>query len=226
MAEQGIFMALVGFLGVLVGAFLSVYTWRKSAQANNARELLSDALLIQAQKEAWILEGPGYQKENLSKNKGLPTEPQDTGLWLRNVEVRFVLDNLEWKSPEQQRYCVIEGRRTWIVRDKICGLRPAYLGASPDDCYPALLSSKAFEELSGWIERVSSAKKWGVLDRHGVEMLRPLLDAVCTEDRIEVFGENRLSDTARKFLRGHRKKYFNNTVEHKFVERDTEGTER
>jgi hypothetical protein len=184
MAEQGILTALVGFLGVLVGAFLSVYTWRKSARANNARELLSDALLIQAEKEAWILDGAGYQKEKLSKNKGLPTEPQDNGLWLRNVEVRFVLDDLEWKSPQQQRYHVIEGRRTWIVRDTVCGLRPAYVGASPGDCYPALLSSKAFEELSGWIERVSSAKKWGMLDQQGVEMLRPLLDAVCTEDRI------------------------------------------
>jgi hypothetical protein len=199
-------LALVS--GAIGGGLLSaLVTWRMLRE-NTARELLSEALAIQACMEAWILEGPNYSRLKLSENKGLPTEPEDNSLWLRKVEVRFVLDDSKWNSPKAQYYGLIEGRRTWIVRNEVLDYPPTHTGARPGDYHPALLSSRAFEELCGWIERVVSARSGWMLSSHRLKMLRPLLTAVATEDRIEVFGiENRLSQRAHKFLTRYRERH-------------------
>jgi hypothetical protein len=114
-------------LGAVGGGIISrLVTWRM-LRAETARELLRDALALQAEMEAWILEGPGYENERLSQHKGLPIEPTDKGLWLRQVEVRAVLDKASWNAPEDQAYGFIVGRRVWIVRDTIAG-RPISRG--------------------------------------------------------------------------------------------------
>jgi hypothetical protein len=168
-------------------------------RANTAQSLIRDSLAIQAQKEAWILEGPDVQDRRLSKNKDLTTEPSARDLWLRQVEIRTALDEAKWNAAQESFYGIIDGRRVWIVRDTIAG-RAAYEGAVPRGGHPALLSSKAMEELCGWVERVAASRRGWLLSRRDLVSLRPLLAPICTSDRLEVFG-TRMSERAIAFLK-------------------------
>jgi hypothetical protein len=188
--------------GAIGGGLLSGYiTWRMLRE-NTARELLSEALAVQALKEAWILEGRDYQHLTLSDNR----EPMGEGVWLRHVEVRAVLDDATWNSPQDQCYGFIDGRRAWIVRNQLVDEPVTNSQGGPLYDHPALLSSRAFEELAGWVERVASAKYGWTLSRRGLEMLKPLLEPASREDRIIVFGD-RLSLKARQFLKWYRENY-------------------
>jgi hypothetical protein len=166
-------------LGAVGGGIISALVAWRMLRAETAQNLLRDALTIQAEMEAWILEGPGYENERLSQSKGLPMEPTDEGRWLRQVEVRAVLDEASWNAPEDQAYGFIVGRRVWIVRDTIVG-RPVSHGEVFGGWHPALLSSRALEELCGWVERVSTSSKGRLLSKRDLETLKPLLGALCT----------------------------------------------
>lgn len=174
--------------GGLVSALVITITWWFERQADEERQLLSEGLAIHASKEAWVLEGPDYNIFKLSEKRQLP-EISSSGLWLRKVEVRAVLDQAKWNGPEDHFYGFLSGVRTWIVRDEIQYVKDGKLKLSYPisipypEVHPALLSSRAMHELCGWIERVSSV--WStrfplwpcsrLLSRHGLEMLRPLL---------------------------------------------------
>lgn len=199
--------------GGVFGAFVAARALKEAT----ARSLLSDALQIQAQKEAWILEGSDYSNQSLSRIEGaqLSTNHEGGAQWLRAVEVRAVLDGAPWCTPDSPKHCFgfVAGRRAWVVRDKLtANPNEGYTDASPGDAHPALLSSQGFEELAAWIEQVASARVgWSVLgftfgrtlSNAGLEMLRPLLQALATDDRIAVFqtGNQRLTDRAESFLR-------------------------
>lgn len=175
--------------GVSGGLAAAIVTWLL-LRDNEMRHLLSGMLAIQALKEGWILEGRGSEKKRLSEQKDLPTEkPSNDGPWLRKVEVRAVLDCFQWNAAEVQFYEFLDGRRTWIVRD-----RPVSKSAYPRPLaekggigHPALISSRVFEELATWIERVTTARSWAslwILSSRGLDMVQPLLGALCTKDRI------------------------------------------
>lgn len=185
-------------LGAVGGGLISgLVTWRM-LRSETARQLLADALAIQAEMEAWILDGPDYMKRKLSDHKSLPTAPSSADLWLRPVEVRAVLDEASWNSPTDPCYAFVSGRRAWIVRDSVTG-SPVYPGALGGGWHPALLSSRALEDLCGWVEQVVIARRGWLLSKRGLKMLKPLLAALCTRDRLEVLG-TRLSSEAREFL--------------------------
>jgi len=167
-------------------------------RSETARRLLAEALAIQAEEEAWTLEGRGYGEKKLSENRGLPTTATPGWLWLRRVEVRAVLDEAMWNSPANQFYDFIGGRRTWIIRDAVTGSQ-AYSGALCEGWHPALRRSRALEDRCGWVEQVAISKRGRILSRRGLDSLKPLLQAVCTEDRLLVLG-NRLSRESREFL--------------------------
>ena len=179
------------------GLFSALVTWRM-LRSETARRLLADALAIQAEMEAWVLEGPGYGEKKLSENGELSTTATPAGLWLRPVEVRAVLDEAMWNSPADQCYDFIGGRRTWIIRDAVTGSR-AYSGALREGWHPALLSSRALEDLCGWVEQVAISRQGWMLSDRGLDSLKPLLQAVCTADRLSVLG-NRLSKESQEFL--------------------------
>ena len=205
---QSIAIMLGAVSGGFIGAFVALILWWKGTQASNARELLAEALAIQALKEAWIVDGRNCQEETLSHNRNLTKSLNGKNLRLRRVEVRFVLDDASWNSPDNEYYGIIDYRRTWIVRDKVLQNDYAYSGGPPVDYHPALLTSRALEELCGWIERVASARNGWILSRHGLKMLDPLLRAVTAEDRIEIFKKrDRLSPEAINFLRKYRLAY-------------------
>lgn len=190
-------------LGAVGGGVISgLVTWRM-LRADTARRLLAEALAIQAEMEAWILEGPNYGDVSLSAHKGLSTTPSTTDLWLRPVELRAVLDEAKWTPLPDQEYGFISGRRAWIVRDLVTG-PPAYIGALGRGWHPALASSRALEDLCGWVEQVAVARNGWLLRKRDLVILRPLLGAISTKDRIDVFA-NRLSDQARKFLEDYAK---------------------
>ena len=210
---QSIGITLGAVSGGFIGALVALILWWKGTQASNARELLAEALTIQALKEAWVLDGQNYQEETLSHNRNLTMSLNEKKLRLRRVEVRFVLDDASWNSPDNEYYGIIDYRRTWIVRDKVHQNEYAYKGGPPVDYHPALLTSRALEELCGWIERAASARNGWMLSRHGLEMLDPLLRAVTAEDRIEVFKKrDRLSPEAINFLRRQRLAYQKHTT--------------
>jgi hypothetical protein len=122
-------------------------------QENIARELLSEALNVMSLKEAWILQGKDSQTAKLTELPPLSETPSETP-WLMSVEVRAVLDEAQWNpSTDGQALAFLNGRRAWIVRNEVRNLPLAYNGGTKIH-YPALLSSKGAEELSGWIERV------------------------------------------------------------------------
>jgi hypothetical protein len=205
---QSIAITLGAVSGGLIGAFVALILWWKGTRASNARELLAEALAVQALKEAWIVDGQNCQEEMLSHNRNLTLSLNEKSLRLRRVEVRFVLDDARWNSPDNEYYGIIDYRRTWIVRDRVHQNEYSYRGGPPVDYHPALLTSRALEELCGWIERVASARNGWMLSRHGLEMLDPLLRAVAAEDRIEIFKKgDRLSPEAIKFLRNCRLAY-------------------
>lgn len=204
-----------GLLGAVIGALIAWFTWWKSSRANTAKELLSEALAIQALKEAWILELPQNEQRKLSSNKNISTKQSGNDFWLRKVELRTVLDEAKWNSPANQEYRFIEGRRTWIVRDQIIKNQYSYKTGQNVSGYPGVISSRAMEELCGWINRValSCSGFWmsRQLSSHGIVMLSPLIDAVAADDRIEVFGI-RITEKAKSFLKKYQKKYLKKQV--------------
>lgn len=211
-ANQTFALLLGAVGGGVISAVVIWYIWFKDRQENTARTLLSEALAIQGLMEAWLLDGENYQKTKLSLIRDNKTQLpfkklEDNSLWLRKVEVRAVLDEEQWNKPSYQFFGFIEGRRSWIVRDMLTHGTPVVLKPQPTgdlEPHPALLSSKGMHELCGWIERVTSAHKGKMLSHYGYATLRPFLLAVATEDRIEGFGESRLTDEARHFLRWYR----------------------
>ena len=193
-------------LGGIGGAFFSaLITWRMLRE-DTVRKLISDSLKIQALEEAWILDGPNYQKLSFSKNPHLTENTADKN-FIRKVELRFILDEAKWNSPKHTYYGLIGTRRVWIVRDNI-EKDLAYVGGKPLDYHPAIISSRAKEELGGWIEMVTSAKNGFMLSYNGIKKLNPLLRAISTEDRIDFFEKNNtLTKNALKFLKRYNKKY-------------------
>lgn len=199
---------LIGAItGGVLDALVPGLIWWFERRAQTARELLSEAMTVYSQKEAWILEGPNYEGRKLSAMDVPPTEASFNGYWLREVEIRAVCDESKWNSPPAQYYSFIEGRRVRIVRDTVVKDSQAYstwTGGVPG--HPGLISSRGHDELCCWIERVASANRRWSLSQDGLEMLRTSLIPIATEDRLDVFG-NRLSLGARKFLLWFRRKH-------------------
>lgn len=110
--------AIIGALVVSVPVW---YTWLVSAQRQMERELLAEALKIQALKEAWHLESGQKKVQKISDEKEpLPVEPNgDSVTWLQNVEIRAVLDIAAWNYPGDIPPCfgLVSGRLAWIIRD-------------------------------------------------------------------------------------------------------------
>lgn len=203
-----------GFFGVIIASYIAWYTWLKGSRGQMERDLLNEALDIQAATEAWYLEP---SQENVSRisahKKPIPIDEHDENLsWLRKVEIRAVLDDSTWNYPTKSLPCYdfIEGRRAWIIRDEIKDESKSYpaLPGQKVLSKPALISSKGIEELCGWVEKVASARqgcKWfnQMLTDDGLKMIAPLLEALSGPDRIKAFDE-RLSERARLFLRQYR----------------------
>lgn len=189
--------------GAVGGGAISGYVAWRMLRADTLRQLLAEALLIQAEMEAWILEGPNYGEMSLSVHKRLSTIPSTTGLWLRPVELRAVLDEATWTPLPDQEYGFISGRRTWIVRNLITGAT-INAGTRAHGWHPALASSRALEDLCGWVEQVATARNGWLLRKRDLVILRPLLAAISTKDRVDVFAD-RLSVHAREFLDGYAK---------------------
>lgn len=164
-------------------------------------ELLSEALHIQALEEAYIADGQGYKNIILSENRQLQQKDDLKTPYLLKVEVRAVLDDNDWNSPPEQRYRFLDGRRTWIVRNKLVK-KPA----NGEDPHPALLSSRACEELEGWIERVASAYSTKFLSIRRLSILRPLLAPVSIKNKRDIFElRGNLTPDAIKFLEWYEK---------------------
>jgi hypothetical protein len=188
---------------VLISACVAWLVSRRVLRENTARELLSEALAVQALEEAWIVEG--YNGENFSmKISEHPKLREGEGagkFWLRRVEVRAILDEALWNSPSEEPYGFVSTRRAWIVRNEV---RPGsgYPGPTREH-YPALISSRGREELCGWIERVQNAYRRPRMTRaltdDGLNMLRPLLIALAQPDRVQVLRSG-LSSEAIRFL--------------------------
>ena len=189
-----VFSALIGVFGGILGTW---YFFRYKA----AMELLSEALHIQALEEAYIVDGQGYEKVVLTENRQLPQKDGQQTPHLLKVEVRAVLDDNDWNSPPEQRYRFLDGRRTWIVRNEL--VKKHGNGENP---HPALLSSRACEELEGWIERVSIAYSTKFLSRRRLSILRPLLAPVSIKNKRDIFElRGNLTHDALKFLEWYEK---------------------
>lgn len=205
---NGVTLLIGAVTGGFLGALVTGLVWWFDRRTQTIQTLLAEGLAIHALQEAWILEGPNYAAVKISNSRSLISQEEvQNGLWLRQVEVRAVFDESRWIAPGDQYFGFLEGRRAWIVRDDILEQSPSYLtragGVQP---HPALLSSKAMEEICGWIERAASAKHGWRLSAYGCRVLGTLLDPVAGEDRTGVFGE-RLTADARNFLEWYRKKY-------------------
>ncbi|MDL1979394.1 MAG: hypothetical protein LWX52_15105 [Deltaproteobacteria bacterium] len=189
-------------LGALGGGIAAALVTFFMVRQNEMQDLLSRMLAIQACKEAYILDGRGWEIEKLSKQKDVPIgEPSGGGLWFRKVEVRAVLDDFQWNPSEYQFYKFLDGRRTWIVRD-CAESRIAYSGELAEKGrkgHPALISSRGFEELATWIERATSDRTLWLLSSRGLDIIKPLICALYTKDRREAFGK-RLTQKAHEFL--------------------------
>lgn len=197
--------ALALLFGAIGGGLISALISWRMLRADTARQLLAEALAIQSEKEAWILEGEEYSKKKLTDNKNLSTIETSSGIWLRQVEVRAVLDEAQWTPLSDQEYGFIEGRRAWIVRNLVSG-PPAHTGLVGGGWHPALASSRALEGLCGWVEQVAVSVNGRLLRKCDLVLLKPLLLPLCTKDRIEVLG-TRLSETAKEFLKDCAKEY-------------------
>ena len=189
--------------GGISGGLVSGWVSWTMLRAETARRLLADALQIQSEMEAWILDGSDYSASKLVRGQKLPTHPADGGLWLRPVEVRAILDEADWTPLEEQLFDFIDGRRAWIVRAEVRG-KSAHSGGLRDGWHPALASSRALENLAGWVGQVAVAFNGRLLRKHDLTLLRPLLLPLCTPDRIKVLGD-RLTEDAKKFLASYAK---------------------
>ncbi len=201
---SGLWLLIAAMGGGILSAAVS---WRM-LRSQTAVELLREGLRLQSELEAWILDGENFAESRVSEHAPdtLPTQAQGSGLWLRAVEVRAVLDEAAWNAPANNLWGVVSGRRAWIVRDTVRGTARVYRGYLPDitHAHPGLLSSRGLEDLCGWIERVAIAHRGWLLPSRDLRSLRPLLWAVCTKDRICVLQagqEGRLSSQAEAFLR-------------------------
>ena len=162
-------------------------------KSNTAYELLKEALQIQALKEAWIYIAHDYEDVHLSNLEKKPP-PMDR---FNLVEVRAVLDDCPWNFPEKNFFQFVSGRRTWIVRNhlKTQGNETNIIS------YPAILSSRAMEELAGWIEKVYIAKSGNLLSADGLNSLKPLLDPILSIGVMKEFEMNdRISGKAYDFF--------------------------
>lgn len=200
-------------LSAVISAFVSWMISRLVLRETTARDLLLEALAVEALEEAWILEGHDAQSvtAKLSENRDLEEKQGSGKFWLRRVEVRAILDEAEWNSPSADTYGFVGTRRAWIVRNEVTA-RMAMPGPTLRH-YPALISSRGREELCGWIERVQNAYRrplWLIwlrsLNSNGLEMLRSLLVAVAQPDRVEVL-KGGLTPRAIAFLEEIRKKW-------------------
>lgn len=201
-------------------AFFAAMTYARGKaerQATTLRELLRDGLEIYALPEAWILEGEGWEAQQPLSHHANPLPALGLGAtpkseYLLTVEVRAVLDQCAWNLPDGQSsppfYRVFNGRRAWVVRDRVTGeMSYGNRAAAPDAemARPGLLSSRALHELAGWIERVAAADREG-LPRNGLEALRPLLVAVAGTDRTKALAKW-LTPEAHGFLERYRAKH-------------------
>jgi hypothetical protein len=199
------FSALVG---AAVTALVSYLIYRRGLQERVARELLSEALAIQALEEAWIVQGydESASKIRIHEHPDLKEEKDKEPAsreWLRRVEVRAVLDEEYWNAPQNAPYGFIGARRAWIVRDELGkGRHPG----PTQTHYPALMSSRGREELSGSIERVQRAHAGGALRSSDLEMLRPLLGRLSCDDIVDNLKEG-LTKDAGSFLAAMRTRW-------------------
>ena len=218
LAMQGTALFLGGVSGGLLGAVALAGTWWWDSRRRTASELLKDGFAIHAKTEAWILDS---QDDSLSAVR--PKDPFSAAdvPALRKVEIRLVLDQSPWNAPTKNFFGVIEGKRTWIVRDTILDgdAYPRTGDVADLRPYPALVSSKGLHELCGWIERVASLCFWRIgpfprqrrpialfLSPHDISSLWPLLASIRSADRMRLL-ESRLSEDARSFLEWHRNKF-------------------
>lgn len=175
-------------LGAALTGLVSYLIYKRGVHERIARELLSEGLAIQALEEAWIVQGydeSEVEKIKIHEHPNLREEKEKepgSRVWLRRVEVRAVLDEAYWNSPQTKPYGFIGTRRAWIVRNEIG--KGKHSGPTPTH-YPALMSSRGREELCGWIERVRTAYAGRALRRRDLEMLRPLLGRLMHEDILE-----------------------------------------
>ena len=202
----------IAFFALVVAVATFGLNWQSNFVAKRdetARTLLNEGLAVHALMEAWLLEGPNYETLALSKAPALTSRQSDFGPWLRQVEVRAVLDQAPWSAPTNRFYDFIDGRRAWIVRDSVpktgCPSFETrsignYLTVKP---HAALLSSRALQELRGWVERVASAYDANLLSSAGLDSLRPLIVSVAGQDRLAVFPAH-FSERAKAFLRNNR----------------------
>lgn len=208
-ANVSLAVLLGGVAGGLIGAIVVASTWWIDTRSRVLREFLIQGLQLHALREAWVLDGEGFATAVLAEHLNLEVRPTTGGFWLRQVEVRSVLDEPVWNAPDQHCYGFVEGRRAWIVRNIVQADKLSY-GAEADansiQAHPALLSSQAMHELCGWIERVASTNRVLFLSKHARHALFPVLAPVSGEDRIVVFGP-RLTPRAKRFLRWYAKKY-------------------
>lgn len=205
---------LSAIVGALIGSIPVWYTWRATARRQIERELLREALEVQALLEAWHLESSAGTAQRITAcDSPLPSKPSDTGPWLRNVEVRAVLDDARWNYANDAPPCFdfVSGRRAWIVRDQIQNTRSSNSGATAYNVVsrPALISSRGIEELCGWVEQVASARKGfprfnQMLTDDGLQMLAPLLDPLSRPDIAKAF-ERSLTKRAVEFLKTYRR---------------------
>jgi hypothetical protein len=205
-------------LGTLIGVYAAWRNWIWTTRSQTERQLLSEALSIQSLLEAWQLEDEVNAPTKLTDHiqPPLPLEPDGKNPWLRNVEIRTILDAARWNYPGTTPPCYgfLNGRRAWVVRDHVLNeYSPSYSATSGPavPCKPALLSSKGIEELCGWVEKVASARggKWWLnqmLSDKGVQMLAPLLSALAGPDRRNAFA-GRLSNRADSLLKEYRIEY-------------------
>lgn len=203
---QAVTTGLVGLgLGLLAYRSLRVQNeqrqfFQELRQADTTRELLTDVLVIHALEEAWILDGEDWEQwQPLSENRGLPSDR------FRRVALRVVLDESPWNAPSPQYYSMQGGERTWIVRDRVIEGR-SYRGALEgveSHFRPALISSKAMFELTGWIERVALAHSAQLVTPYGLAMMRNFLRPVEGKDRTQVMSIW-LTSGAQEFLNLYR----------------------
>jgi len=182
---------------VTTGVFL--YTSTKARQENTARQLLSEVVALVSLQEGWLLQGEGSRTAKLSDNPGLPESQKGSGLWLLPVEIRAILDEAQWNSPQDPSYGFLQGRRVWIIRNEVAPNAPlSYTGVTQEH-FPALISSAGRQELCAWIERVQIAYNAGTLTDRGLVPLRSYLVPLAQEDRVSAF-RMLLSQDARNFL--------------------------
>lgn len=190
-------------------------TWWLGLRDNVARHLLAEALRVRALKEAWIVVGAGARDYEFTSTKQLPLRNEfsdDGDLALCLVEVRAVLDQPKWSLPKQLFHAFIDGRRTWVVRAKLTieQANSGSLKGAQQASRPAILSSRALEELVAWIEQVASSRSWKserLLSNRGLRNLLPLTPALAAQDRRQVLETFQLSDTAKAFLENYSHKH-------------------